>query len=171
MNTKYLLGAMFALATFVIIGCGTEEAEAPSEMTDTSSTAEVPAMSEAPGDKVNINTATEEDMLAIPNVGDRMVHEFEEYRPYISIQQFRREIGKYVDEEQVAAYEEYIYVPISPNDSDAETLMQIPGLDSAEAANLVEARPFASDQAFLDALSAYVTEGELAQAEVYLVAP
>lgn len=37
-----------------------------------------------------------------------MVRKFEEYRPYVSIQQFRREIGKYVDEAMVAAYEQYV---------------------------------------------------------------
>ena len=63
-------------------------------------------------------------------MGNRMVHEFEEYRPYKSIQQFRKEIGKYVDQNQVAEYEKYIFVPINENDSDAPTLQQIPGLDA-----------------------------------------
>jgi DNA uptake protein ComE-like DNA-binding protein len=47
--------------------------------------------------KFNLNTASEADFLTIPNVGNRMVREFMEYRPYTSIGQFRREIGKYVD--------------------------------------------------------------------------
>jgi DNA uptake protein ComE-like DNA-binding protein len=73
--------------------------------------------------KVNLNTANGDDFLAaIPGLGDRMVREFQEYRPYISIQQFRREIGKYVDDAQVAEYEKYVYVPIAINDSDSETL-------------------------------------------------
>jgi hypothetical protein len=37
-----------------------------------------------------------------------MAHEFEEYRPYSSIEQFRREIGKYVDEAEVARLEQYV---------------------------------------------------------------
>jgi len=59
--------------------------------------------------------------------GNRMVREFLEYRPYISIQQFRREIGKYVEEAQVAEYEQYVYVPVNVNESDAATLQQLPG--------------------------------------------
>ena len=39
-----------------------------------------------------------------------MVHEFEEYRPYTSIEQFQREIGKYVDEDEVARLERYVYI-------------------------------------------------------------
>jgi len=44
----------------------------------------------------------------IPGVGGRMAHEFEEYRPYSNIEQFRREIGKYVDEAEVARLEQYV---------------------------------------------------------------
>ena len=47
-------------------------------------------------------------ILMVPGVGDRMAHEFEEYRPYQNIEQFRREIGKYVDEDEVARLERYV---------------------------------------------------------------
>ncbi len=57
---------------------------------------------------INLNTASEADILLIPRVGKRMAHEFEEYRPYQSMQQFRREIGKYVDAEEVARLETYV---------------------------------------------------------------
>jgi DNA uptake protein ComE-like DNA-binding protein len=53
--------------------------------------------------KLNVNTASANDLLTtIPGMGNRMVHEFEEYRPYKSIQQFRREIGKNVKPDQIA---------------------------------------------------------------------
>ena len=57
---------------------------------------------------LNLNTAFESQILLIPGVGKRMAHEFEEYRPYSDMQQFRREIGKYVDEEEVARLEQYM---------------------------------------------------------------
>ena len=37
---------------------------------------------------INLNTALRQDILLIPGVGPRMAHEFEEYRPYSSIEQF-----------------------------------------------------------------------------------
>ena len=43
---------------------------------------------------INLNSASEEEILLIPGVGRRMAHEFEEYRPYRSLEQFRREFGK-----------------------------------------------------------------------------
>jgi DNA uptake protein ComE-like DNA-binding protein len=119
--------------------------------------------------KLNLNTASSNDFLTnIPGFGNRMVHEFEEYRPYRSVQQFRREIGKYVKPEQVAEYEKYVYVPIAENESDAETLQQIPGLDATEAAALIAGRPYASRDAFLAKLSEKVSAEELAVAKTYL---
>jgi DNA uptake protein ComE-like DNA-binding protein len=57
---------------------------------------------------INLNTAAKEDILLIPGVGAKMAREFEEYRPYSNIEQFRREIGKYVDAEEVARLEQYV---------------------------------------------------------------
>jgi DNA uptake protein ComE-like DNA-binding protein len=57
---------------------------------------------------INLNTASDADILSIPGMGQRILHEFKEYRPYKAIQQFRREIGKYVDDKEVARLERYV---------------------------------------------------------------
>ena len=49
---------------------------------------------------VNLNKATDEDILSIPGAGSRMVREFKEYRPWTSKAQFDKEIGKYVKEKE-----------------------------------------------------------------------
>ena len=59
---------------------------------------------------IDLNTAKGDEILLIPGVGKRMEHEFEEYRPYKSIDQFRREIGKYVDKTEVARLEQYVTI-------------------------------------------------------------
>lgn len=119
--------------------------------------------------KLNLNTATGDAYLAaIPNFSSRMVREFLEYRPYASIQQFRREIGKYVDDAQVAQYEQYVYVPVDVNQSDAATLLQIPGLDQAAADALIAGRPYASNDAFLAALTQAAPAVDAATAASYL---
>ncbi len=59
---------------------------------------------------INLNTASDEAILSIPGVGARMLREFKEYRPYVAIEQFRREIGKYVDEDEVARLERYVTI-------------------------------------------------------------
>ena len=51
---------------------------------------------------INLNTATPAEILLVPGAGKRMVHEFDEYRPWKTYGQFDKEIGKYVGEEQSA---------------------------------------------------------------------
>ncbi|MCW9706446.1 hypothetical protein [Fodinibius salsisoli] len=168
---KYLSGLLITLLTIVVIACGGSqegEQEASSQTMEEAPSTEQTITAQAPEAKLNINTASEEDFRTIPAVGDKMVHEFEEYRPYVSIQQFRKEIGKYVDEEQVAAYENFIYVPVSPNESDAASLQQLPGVHENEAQQLVDGRPYDSNEAFVDALTSLVNEEELAIAKTYL---
>ena len=57
---------------------------------------------------INLNTASEEEIRLIPGMTDKMVHEFEEYRPYADLETFDREIGKYVDEAEVARFRQYV---------------------------------------------------------------
>lgn len=166
---KNIYPALLLLLMATIVACGGEtKKEKPTQKTKPRTTITQSDSAAAPQAKLNINTASEKAFRTIPGVGDKMVHEFEEYRPYVSIQQFRKEIGKYVDEERVAAYEQHIYVPIHRNDSDAATLMQIPGLDKKETEKLISGRPYKTNNAFLDALSSYINQDQMTTAQSYL---
>ena len=59
---------------------------------------------------VNLNTATDEDILSIPGAGQRMVREFKEYRPWKTKEQFEKEIGKYVDAKEVARLWRFVVI-------------------------------------------------------------
>jgi DNA uptake protein ComE-like DNA-binding protein len=59
---------------------------------------------------VNLNTATDEDILSIPGAGPRMVREFKEYRPWKSWAQFDKEIGKYVQKQEVERLKRYVVI-------------------------------------------------------------
>jgi DNA uptake protein ComE-like DNA-binding protein len=118
--------------------------------------------------KLDLNTVTDEQLLTVPGVGDKMLHEFLEYRPYTSIVQFRQEIGKYVSEEQVATYEESVYVPVDPNAADVETLKQLPGVDDTIAQALIDGRTYATNDDFLSALAMLVSASDAAAAAPYL---
>src|SRR4051812_9031957 len=121
--------------------------------------------------KLNLNTVTEDQLMStIPGFSARMVREFMEYRPYISIRQFRKEIGKYVDADQVATYEQYVYVPIDVDQADAATLQQLPGVDAGIADQLIAGRPYGSSQAFLAKLAGLVSATHAQQAVAYLAA-
>jgi len=62
---------------------------------------------------INLNSASDEEILLIPGVGNRMLREFKEYRPYTALAQFHREIGKYVDNTELARLEQYVFVSIT----------------------------------------------------------
>ncbi len=59
---------------------------------------------------VNLNTATDADILSIPGAGNRMVREFKEYRPWKTQAQFEKEIGKYVGPTEVARLWRYVVI-------------------------------------------------------------
>jgi DNA uptake protein ComE-like DNA-binding protein len=169
MNRTSTFISLILLGTIVLAACSTAAPTVTSSTTTDSNNSSSQSTDSTNVTKVNLNTATGDDFLAaIPGLGNRMLREFMEYRPYVSIQQFRQEIGKYVDDTQVAKYEKYVYVPIAINDSDSATLQQIPGLDSSEAETLISGRPFATIDDFLARLSEYISADELEIAKMYL---
>ncbi len=117
---------------------------------------------------INLNTATEEEILLVPGVGSRMAHEFDEYRPYPALAQFRREMGKYVDDEQVAAYEQYVFVPIDLNSASDEDILSIPGVGNRMLREFKEYRPYRSIEQFRREMGKYVDDDEVARMERYV---
>ena len=59
---------------------------------------------------VNLNSASDDDILSIPGAGPRMVREFKEYRPWKTQAQFEKEIGKYVGPNEVARLWRYVVI-------------------------------------------------------------
>jgi DNA uptake protein ComE-like DNA-binding protein len=117
---------------------------------------------------LNLNTASKEEILLIPGMGQRMLHEFEEYRPYKAMAQFRREIGKYVDEAEVARLEQYVFVPINLNTATDEDILSIPGVGKRMLHEFKEYRPYKSIEQFRREIGKYVDDRELARLERYV---
>jgi DNA uptake protein ComE-like DNA-binding protein len=117
---------------------------------------------------INLNTAAREEIMLIPGMGNRMVREFLEYRPYTAITQFRKEIGKYVDDKEVARLEQYVFVPINVNSASDETLLTIPGLTPQLLRALKDHRPYKSLQEFRTEISKNVNAKELGRLERYI---
>ena len=117
---------------------------------------------------MNLNSASEEEIMLIPGMSARMVHEFEEYRPYTSMEQFRREIGKYVDEDEVARLEQYVFAPMNLNNASSEDFMTIPGMSARMVHEFEEYRPYTSMEQFRREIGKYVDEDEVARLESYI---
>ena len=119
--------------------------------------------------QLNLNTATREEIMLIPGMGNRMVREFFEYRPYTAIAQFRKEIGKYVDDKEVARLEQYVFVPINLNTASDETLLSIPGANPQLLRALKDARPYKDIEQFRREIAKSVSAKEAARLERYFV--
>jgi len=117
---------------------------------------------------INLNTASREEILLVPGVGQRMAHEFEEYRPYKGMAQFRREIGKYVDEDEIARMEQYVFVPLDLNTASEADILTIPGVGKRMAHEFEEYRPYKSLEQFRREIGKYVDDKELARLERYV---
>ena len=112
---------------------------------------------------LNINETAEDTFKLIPGVGDRMAHEFEEYKPYVNLNQFRKEIGKYVDEQEVARLEQYIFVPIELNTAQEDDIKNLPGVGSKMTHEFLEYRPYENMAQFNKEIGKYVDEAELSR--------
>lgn len=118
--------------------------------------------------QIDLNQASRSAIMLIPDMSDRMAHEFEEYRPYTSLEQFRREIGKYVDEEEVGRFEQYVFIPLNLNTATDAELMTIPGMTSRMVHEFEEYRPYLNWEQFRREIGKYADDDEVARLESYV---
>ena len=102
---------------------------------------------------INLNQASREEILLVPGVGPRMAHEFEEYRPYRGLAEFHREIGKYVDDDEVARLAKFVFVPLDPNQATETAILTVPGANEELWQSISSSRPHANLEALGEALS------------------
>lgn len=117
---------------------------------------------------IDLNTATREEILLVPGVGERMAHEFEEYRPYEAMARFRREIAKYVDDEEVERLAQYVFVPADLNTATEEQFLAIPGVGDRLLHEFMEYRPYESMEQFRREIGKYVDDDELERLARYV---
>jgi DNA uptake protein ComE-like DNA-binding protein len=117
---------------------------------------------------INLNTASREEILLIPGVGNRMLREFEEYRPYAALAVFHREIDKYVDDMELARLEQYVFVPIDLNTASDADILTIPGLGNRMLREFKEYRPYDGIERFRREIGKYVSKEEVARLERYV---
>jgi DNA uptake protein ComE-like DNA-binding protein len=117
---------------------------------------------------LNLNSATREEILLIPGVGNRMLREFLEYRPYAALAVFHREIDKYVDDTELARLEQYVFVPIDLNKASDADILTIPGLGNRMLREFKEYRPYDGIERFRREIGKYVSKEEVARLERFV---
>ncbi len=118
--------------------------------------------------QINLENAPKEEILLIPGLGNRMLHEFLEYRPYKTLARFHKEIGKYVDAKELARLEQYVFVPINLNTAKDDDILNIPGLGPRMLHEFKEYRPYKNIEQFRKEIGKYVNEKEVARLERYV---
>jgi DNA uptake protein ComE-like DNA-binding protein len=118
---------------------------------------------------VNLNTGTREEILLIPGAGNRMVREFGEYRPWKSFAQFDKEIGKYVNAQEVARLKQYVFVPVNLNTATDAEILSIPGAGNRMVREFKEYRPWKTQGQFEKEIGKYVNAKEVARLWRYVV--
>ena len=117
---------------------------------------------------INLNTASREEILLIPGAGNKMAHEFDEYRPWRTFAQFDKEIGKYVGPAETARLAQYGFIPINLNTASDEQILSIPGLGPKMLHEFKEYRPYRSIEQFRKEIGKYVGPKEVARLERYV---
>jgi len=117
---------------------------------------------------IDLNDVTNEEILLIPGVGSRMLHEFEEYRPYVALAQFEREIGKYVDDDELARLAQYVYVRIDLNTASDQAILSIPGIGNRMLHEFDEYRPYSVMAQFRREMGKYVDDNEVERMARYV---
>ena len=119
---------------------------------------------------INLNTASEEEILLVPGAGSKMAHEFDEYRPWNGgMLRFRREIGKYVDDDELARLEQFVFVPMDLNTATDEDFLTIPGVGDKMVHEFEEYRPWVNMAQFDREIGKYVDDNEVARLARYFV--
>lgn len=118
---------------------------------------------------VNLNLSPRAEILLIPGAGPRAAREFDEYKPYDGgYLQFRREMGKYWNAEEVARLEQYTFIPIDLNTAPDSAILSIPGAGPRVLREFKEYRPYPSIEKFRREMGKYWNEREVARLERYV---
>jgi DNA uptake protein ComE-like DNA-binding protein len=118
---------------------------------------------------INLNTATAEEIMLIPGAGKRMAHEFEEYRPWKTWGQFDKEIGKYVNQQEVARLAQYAFISLNINTASDADIQTIPGVGARMLHEFKEYRPWKSIEHFQKEIGKYVDNKEVRRLARYVV--
>jgi DNA uptake protein ComE-like DNA-binding protein len=118
---------------------------------------------------LNLNTATAEEIRLIPRAAGRMAREFEEYRPWKSFAQFDKEIGKYVDQNEVNRLKQYVFIPLDLNAATDEQFKTIPNVGANMIREFKEYRPWKTKAQFDKEIGKYVDAKEVARLWRYMV--
>ena len=118
---------------------------------------------------LNLNTATNPEILLVPKIARRMTIEFAEYRPWKTFAQFDREISKYVGQPETDRLKQYVFIPLDLNTATDEQFLTIPNMARRMLVEFKEYRPWKTKEQFDREIGKYVGPKETARLWRYMV--
>lgn len=118
--------------------------------------------------RVDLNRATEEEMLLIPGAGPRIVREIRSHRPWRSWDAFEIELSKSVGLEELARLRRYCFLPVDANNGSDRELREVPRISDRAHAQIFVLRPFKDRDDFLERMRTHAGEKEVKRIARYL---
>ena len=118
---------------------------------------------------INLNTATNPEILLVPRIARRMTIEFAEYRPWRTFEQFDREISKYVGAAVTNRLKSYVFIQMNLNTATDDQFRTIPNLPGNMIREFNEYKPWKTKEQFDREISKYVGDKETARLWRFLV--
>ena len=118
---------------------------------------------------INLNTATNPEILLVPRIARRMTIEFAEYRPWRTFEQFDREISKYVGAAETNRLKSYVFIQMNLNTATDDQFRTIPNLPGNMIREFNEYKPWKTKEQFDREISKYVGDKETARLWRFLV--
>lgn len=118
---------------------------------------------------LNLNSASDDEIMLIPGASSRLVKEFRAGRPYTSLAQFRANMAKSMDAKELARVEQYVFVPVNINNASDDDVLSIPGAGRRMVREFKEYRPWVSFEQFRKEIGKYVDKKEVARLEKYVI--
>ena len=118
---------------------------------------------------INLNTATNPEILLVPRIARRMTIEFAEYRPWRTFEQFDREISNYVGAAETNRLKSYVFIQMNLNTATDDQFRSIPNLPGNMIREFNEYKPWKTKEQFDREISKYVGDKETARLWRFLV--
>lgn len=120
---------------------------------------------------LNLNACTTEEILLVPRIANRMRIEFPEYRPWKTVAQFDKEIGKYLTANpgELDRLKMYVFIPVNLNTASDDEILSIPGAGQRMVREFKEYRPWKTKEQFEKEIGKYVGPKETARLWRYVV--
>lgn len=118
--------------------------------------------------RVDLDRATEEELLLVPGAGPRIVREIRSHRPWRNWDAFEIELSQSVDQDELARLRRYCFLPVDANNGSERELREVPRISDRAHTQILALRPFPDRDDFVERMRHHAGEKEVLRIARYL---